>query len=132
MAGSECVIELHGSIHRNYCEKCRKFFSLDYIMDSAEKVPVCDTCGGIVKPDVVLYEESLSEEAIYNSIEAISKADTLIVGGTSLAVYPAAGLLHYFKGKHLILINKSSTPYDRAASLVIKDSIGKVLKSILD
>lgn len=131
-AGSQNVTELHGSVHRNYCENCRKFFSLSYIMESAGTIPQCDVCGGVVKPDVVLYEEALSEEAIYNSVNTVSKADTLIAGGTSLAVYPAAGLLRYFKGKNLIIINKSSTPYDHSAALVINDSLGKVLKSVLD
>ena len=130
MAGSKNVYELHGSIHRNYCMKCNKFFDLNYIISSKTIVPICNSCGGIVKPDVVLYEESLDMAVLESSIKAISIADTLIVGGTSLVVYPAANLIKYFNGKNLILINKSSTPYDDQANLVIHDSIGKVLSNV--
>ena len=129
-AGSKTVYELHGSAARNYCMDCRKAFDMDYIMDPAHcdgYVPKCDKCGGIVKPDVVLYEEALDESQIMGAVNAISQADTLIVGGTSLVVYPAAGLIRYFNGKNLVLINKSSTQYDSIANLVISDSIGKVL-----
>lgn len=129
-AGSKTVYELHGSAARNYCMDCRKAFDMDYIMDPANcdgYVPKCDKCGGIVKPDVVLYEEALDESQIMGAVNAISQADTLIVGGTSLVVYPAAGLIRYFNGKNLVLINKSSTQYDSIANLVISDSIGKVL-----
>ena len=129
-AGSKTVYELHGSAARNYCMDCRKAFDMDYIMDPANcdgYVPKCDKCGGIVKPDVVLYEEALDESQIMGAVNAISRADTLIVGGTSLVVYPAAGLIRYFNGKNLVLINKSSTQYDSIANLVISDSIGKVL-----
>lgn len=129
-AGSKTVYELHGSTARNYCMDCRKAFDMDYIMDPANcdgYVPKCDKCGGIVKPDVVLYEEALDESQIMGAVNAISQADTLIVGGTSLVVYPAAGLIRYFNGKNLVLINKSSTQYDSIANLVISDSIGKVL-----
>lgn len=129
-AGSRTVYELHGSAARNYCMDCRKAFDMDYIMDPANcdgYVPKCDKCGGIVKPDVVLYEEALDESQIMGAVNAISQADTLIVGGTSLVVYPAAGLIRYFNGKNLVLINKSSTQYDSIANLVISDSIGKVL-----
>lgn len=129
-AGSKTVYELHGSAARNYCMDCRKAFDMDYIMDPANcdgYVPKCDKCGGIVKPDVVLYEEALDESQIIGAVNAISQADTLIVGGTSLVVYPAAGLIRYFNGKNLVLINKSSTQYDSIANLVISDSIGKVL-----
>ena len=129
-AGSKTVYELHGSAARNYCMDCRKAFDMDYIMDPANcdgYVPKCDKCGGIVKPDVVLYEEALDESQIMGAVNAISQADTLIVGGTSLVVYPAAGLIRYFNGKNLVLINKSSTQYDGIANLVISDSIGKVL-----
>lgn len=129
-AGSKTVYELHGSAARNYCTDCRKAFDMDYIMDPANcdgYVPKCDKCGGIVKPDVVLYEEALDESQIMGAVNAISQADTLIVGGTSLVVYPAAGLIRYFNGKNLVLINKSSTQYDSIANLVISDSIGKVL-----
>lgn len=125
-AGSRRVYEVHGSIHRNYCMKCKKAFSLDDIM-AMEGVPRCDACGGIIKPDVVLYEESLDESAISGSITAIENADMLIVGGTSLNVYPAAGFVRYYHGDRLVLINKSETPYDKYANLLIHDSIGKVL-----
>ncbi|MBP2032281.1 NAD-dependent deacetylase [Clostridium algifaecis] len=130
LAGSKNVLELHGSIHRNHCTKCGKSFDLDYILNSPN-VPKCDHCGGIVKPDVVLYEESLNMDILNSSVEYIKNADTLIVGGTSLVVYPAAGLIDYFNGSHLVLINKASTQYDNKADIVIHDSIGKVLKSIL-
>ncbi|MBU3192341.1 NAD-dependent protein deacylase [Clostridium bowmanii] len=129
MAGSKNVYELHGSVHRNYCMKCNKFFNSSYIINSKSIIPRCDSCGGIVKPDVVLYEESLDMPILESSIKAISIADTLIVGGTSLVVYPAANLIKYFRGDNLILINKSSTPYDKQANLVIHDSIGKVLST---
>ena len=130
-AGSEKVYELHGSVLRNYCTKCHTFHDLDYIMDenNCEKgVPKCSVCGGVVKPDVVLYEEALDEDCITGAVEAIAAADTLIIGGTSLVVYPAAGLIRYFSGKHLVLINKSVTPYDGKADLVIHDAIGKVME----
>ncbi|MFD3158641.1 NAD-dependent protein deacylase [Haloimpatiens sp. FM7330] len=131
IAGSQNVLELHGSIHRNYCMKCGKAFNLDYVLSSKNVVPVCDECGGIVKPDVVLYEESLNMDVIEKSVQHIREADMLIVGGTSLVVYPAAGLVEYYKGNKLVLINKSSTPYDKNADLVINDSIGKVLNSAI-
>lgn len=124
-AGSKAVYELHGSVHRNYCMKCHKFFDFDYIY-SSDGVPRCE-CGGTIKPDVVLYEEGLDEETINGAVKHISNADTLIIGGTSLAVYPAAGLIRYFRGKHIVLINKSVTSMDKEADLVINDSIGKVL-----
>lgn len=129
-AGSKQVYELHGSVLRNYCERCGKFHDLDYIMDEANcdsGIPKCE-CGGIVKPDVVLYEEMLDDNCINGAVDAISKADTLIIGGTSLVVYPAAGLIRYFRGKNLVLINKSKTSYDDKADLVIYDAIGKVMK----
>ncbi len=125
-AGSENVFELHGSVKRNYCTHCGKFFDEDYVMDS-DGVPVCDVCGGVIKPDVVLYEEGLDPDVINGAVKAIQNADTLIVGGTSLVVYPAAGLIDYFRGKNLVLINKSSTPADNAANLVINDDIAKVI-----
>jgi NAD-dependent deacetylase len=128
MAGSKNVFELHGSISRNYCMKCHKFFDLDYVLNS-DDVPKCDECQGIIKPDVVLYQEALNQEVIEAAVDYISKADVLIVGGTSLTVYPAAGLISYYKGNKLILINKSYTPYDNRASLVLHDSIGEVLKN---
>ena len=129
MAGSKNVLELHGSIMKNTCMKCKKKFNLDYIINSID-VPKCDECGGIVKPDVVLYEESLDNDTVTKSIDYIKKADVLIVGGTSLVVYPAASLINYFKGSKLILINKSTTPYDNTADIIINDSIGKVLGTI--
>ena len=128
-AGSREVLELHGSVHRNYCTKCGKFFDLKYIVQS-EGVPHCDACGGIVKPDVVLYEEGLDGDIMRRTVEHISKADMLIIGGTSLAVYPAAGFIDYFKGRHLVIINMTPSPRDSYAQLVIADKIGEVLGSI--
>lgn len=125
-AGSKHVYELHGSVLRNYCVKCHAFYDEKFILES-KGVPTCTKCGGNVKPDVVLYEEGLDDNVIRGAIAAISKADTLIIGGTSLVVYPAAGLINYFRGKNLILINKSSTSADSNADLVIHDAIGKVL-----
>jgi len=130
MAGSKNVFELHGSIHRNYCVKCHEFYDVKFILES-NGVPTCTKCGGAVKPDVVLYEEGLDDTIIRGAVDAISKADTLIIGGTSLVVYPAAGLIDYFRGKNLVLINKSSTSADSKADLVINDSIGKVLSEAL-
>ena len=121
-------MELHGSIHRNYCQICGKKYSLDYILES-DGIPRCE-CGGIVKPDVVLYEEPLNNAVLSFAIDYIQNAETLIIGGTSLVVYPAAGLINYFNGKNLVLINKSETPYDDAASLVINDAIGETLSQI--
>ena len=129
-AGSRNVYELHGSVNRNYCEKCGKFYDLEYVMDEAnckDGVPYC-SCKGRIKPDVVLFGEMLDDATIEGAVKAISEADLLIVGGTSLAVYPAAGLINYYRGKELVLINKTETPYDNRASLVIYDSIGKVMK----
>lgn len=128
MAGSKNVIELHGSVQRNYCTKCGKFYPLSAITESAG-VPKC-SCGGTIKPDVVLYEESLKTEDIERAVSEISAADTLIIGGTSLVVYPAAGLVRYFKGKHLAVINKSEINANNA-ELVINDSIGKVMSKII-
>ena len=129
-AGSKKVYELHGSIHRNYCMRCSKFFSAEHIKNNTDPIPRCSECGGIIKPDVVLYEEGLDNNTVDNSISAISSADCLIIGGTSLAVYPAASLIHYFRGKHLILINKSATQYDSKADLAINEKIGEVLSAI--
>lgn len=126
-AGSRNVLELHGTVKDNYCIKCREYFDLNYVIESKTTVPKCNICGGDIKPNVVLYEEALDEGIIRSAIGYISKAEVLIVGGTSLAVYPAAGLINYFKGKHLVLINKSVTPFDHIADLVIKDKVGKVL-----
>lgn len=125
-AGSKNVFELHGSVLRNYCMDCNSFYDEKFILAS-EGIPTCPKCSGKVKPDVVLYEEGLDEATIQGSIAAISQADTLIIGGTSLIVYPAAGLINYFKGKNLILINKSTTSADSKADLVIHEAIGKVL-----
>ncbi|WP_455089559.1 NAD-dependent protein deacylase [Peptoanaerobacter stomatis] len=130
MAGSKNVLELHGTIHKNYCMKCNKNFDLDYIIKS-ENIPHCDVCGGIVRPDVVLYEESLDSDVLSESLHYISNADVLIIGGTSLIVYPAASLVNYFRGSKLVLINKSSTSQDNNADIVINDSIGKVLGDIV-
>ncbi len=130
MAGSKNVLELHGSVHRNYCMKCNKFFPLDYII-SSPSIPKCDNCGGIVKPDVVLYEEGLDMNILNKSVEYIINADVLIVGGTSFTVYPAAGLIGYYRGNKLILINKSETPYDHRALLTFNDSIGEVLRKVV-
>ncbi len=127
-AGSKNVIELHGSVHRNYCTRCHKFYDLDFVADS-EGIPVCE-CGGIIKPDVVLYEEGLNDQDIEDAIRYISEADTLIIGGTSLVVYPAAGLIRYFRGKNLVVINMSPTQTDSQADLLISDKIGKVLSQI--
>lgn len=128
-AGNRKVYELHGSIHRNYCVKCGKFFGPEMIRDSKEPVPVCN-CGGTVKPDVVLYEEGLDEDVLNGAVRAIATADMMIVAGTSLTVYPAAGLLRYFRGKYLVLINRDATSMDDACNLVIRDKVGKVLGSL--
>ena len=128
MAGSENVLELHGSVHRNYCMKCHKFYDFSY-MKHSEGIPRC-SCGEIIKPDVVLYEEGLDNHTIEESVKAISRAQVLIIGGTSLAVYPAAGLIDYFQGDHLVVINKSPTPRDRYADLLIQEPIGQVFSQI--
>ena len=128
-AGSKNVLELHGSVHRNYCMKCGKPFGAEYVAE-AKGVPLCDACGGMIKPDVVLYEEALDQKTLAASVEAISRAEVLIVGGTSLVVYPAAGLLDYFRGEKIVLLNKGATARDAGADLVIKDPIGEVLSQI--
>ena len=128
-AGSKLVFELHGSIHRNYCMKCGKFYPPEFIRDSKDPVPAC-SCGGRIKPDVVLYEEGLDNDVVSGAIHAIRTADMMIVAGTSLTVYPAAGLLRYFRGKHLVLINRDATPMDRECDLVIHDKVGEVLGSL--
>lgn len=127
-AGSKTVYELHGSVLRNYCAKCRKFHSAEFVKN-ATGIPLCD-CGGIVKPDVVLYEECLDDRTVNLAIHAIANADLLIVGGTSLTVYPAAGLLQYYRGNRLVLINRDETPYDSRADLVIHDSLGNIFSQI--
>ena len=134
-AGSQKVFELHGSIHRNYCMRCGKFFSAEDIQNSSgvphceDGVPHCG-CGGMIKPDVVLYNESLDGDTIEGAVNAIAEADMLVIGGTSLNVYPAAGFLDYFRGKHLVLINKSATPRDAEADLIFRDPIGQLLGSM--
>ena len=127
-AGSRRVLELHGSVHRNYCERCGKFHGLDFILHS-EGIPRCD-CGGTVKPDVVLYEEGLDQQTLSDAVRAISEADLLIIGGTSLNVYTAAGLINYYRGTRLVLINKSAVARDLAAGLVITEPIGEVLEQL--
>lgn len=128
MAGSKEVLELHGSIHRNYCQECGKFYDAAYVKQ-AEGIPRCE-CGGVIKPDVVLYEESLDNLTIQKSIRAISQADMLIIGGTSLVVYPAASFIDYFRGKYLVVINKSATSRDSQADFCIQEPIGEVLGKI--
>ena len=129
-ASSSLVYELHGNVHRNYCEKCNRLFGVKYILDSKE-IPVCDKCGGVIKPDVVLYEEPLNEDIITRTISAIMTCDVLVVVGTSLIVYPAAGFLRYFRGKYLIVINKTETPYDNMCDLVINEDVESVIKKII-
>ncbi len=127
-AGSKVVLELHGSVLRNYCERCGRFYGVEHIVTS-EGVPVCE-CGGSVKPDVVLYEEGLDQKTLTDAVRYISEADVLIVGGTSLAVYPAAGLLDYYRGDKLVLVNKTPTPRDSAANLVVQGSIGEIFSQL--
>ena len=132
-AGSKKVFELHGSVLRNYCMNCHKFFDENFILESknsADSLPHCDECGGLVKPDVVLYEEGLNDSTVNGAIDAISEADLLIIGGTSLVVYPAAGLIRYFRGKNIVLINKTQTSADSNADLVFHESLGKVFSEI--
>lgn len=129
VAGSKNVLELHGSIHRNFCERCGKFYGIQAVTESTG-IPVCD-CGGIIKPDVVLYEEGLNENTIDESVRYISSAEILIIGGTSLAVYPAAGLVTYFRGRHLVVINKTPTPMDSRADLLLSDKIGETLSEVV-
>ncbi|HIY20586.1 MAG TPA: NAD-dependent protein deacylase [Candidatus Flavonifractor merdigallinarum] len=128
-AGSVRVYELHGSIHRNHCMKCGQFYDLAFVME-AQGVPRCPVCGGLIKPDVVLYEEPLDQKTMMGALRAIQEADLLIIGGTSLAVYPAAGLIQYYEGKRLVLINKSPTPYDSQADLLIAAPIGALMERI--
>lgn len=128
-ANSKNVYELHGSIYRNYCMDCHKFYEASYVFESSD-IPKC-SCGGIVKPDVVLYEEGLDDEVIKRSIELISNAELLIIGGTSLTVYPAASFIHYFKGKYLVIINRDTTSMDNTANLVINDSLGNVFSKLI-
>ena len=127
-AGSKNVFELHGSVHRNYCTRCHKFYDAEYMLHSTG-VPHCE-CGGIIKPDVVLYEEGLNQRTLSGAVEAIERADMLIIGGTSLVVYPAANLVNYYSGRRLVLINRTATPQDENADLVLKGSIGEILNRI--
>lgn len=127
-AGSKVVYELHGSVYRNHCLKCHKFYDGKYVFES-KGIPKC-SCGGIIKPDVVLYEEALDEVVLNKAIKSIRESDMLIIAGTSLTVYPASGLINYFNGKYLVLINKDKTPYDHKANLVINESLGKVFENI--
>ena len=134
-AGSKNVLELHGSNHRQYCIQCGKTYDLDYIFDAKNcegGIPKCRDCSGLVRPEVVLYEEPLNKKVMDLAIATIASADCLIVGGTSLMVYPAAGLLRYFSGTHLVLINKTETSYDNRANLVIHESIGKILSQVIE
>lgn len=124
-AGSKKVYELHGSTLRNYCSRCKKFYGIDFIAN-ADDVPMCE-CGGVVKPDVVLYEEGLDDDVVEGAINAIANADTMIIAGTSLTVYPAAGMIRYFRGSNLILINRDATSMDNQADIVVHDSVGKIL-----
>lgn len=128
-AGSKIVYELHGTVHKNYCMSCGKFFDARYVK-AAEKIPYCDKCGGMIKPDVVLYEEGLDDKTVHGAVNAIANADTLIIAGTSLTVYPAAGMVRYFSGNSLVLINRDPTPMDNAADLVIHSKVGEVLSKI--
>ena len=128
-AGSKNVLELHGSVHRNYCRRCRKAFDAQY-MKNAIDIPLCDACGSVIKPDVVLYEESLNGDTIEAAVAALQRADLLIIGGTSLAVYPAAGLIQYFRGGRIVLLNRDQTPYDYRADLCIREPIGQVLGQV--
>ncbi len=130
LAGSKRVLELHGSVHRNYCRKCGKGFDAEYVRDYPGKVPLCDACSGTIKPDVVLYEEGLDQQTLEDAVFYISHADLLIIGGTSLAVYPAAGLIDYYRGNKLVLINKSTTPMDARADLLIQAGLGDVFGQI--
>ena len=131
IAGSRNVLELHGSVHRNYCTNCSKFFNLEEFLNLPGNIPHCDICDGVVKPDVVLYEEPLDNSVVNQTVNALNHADLLIIGGTSLVVYPASGFIDYFNGDSIVLINKSSTSYDSKASIVINDSIGKVLSKLI-
>ncbi|MCY1712767.1 NAD-dependent protein deacylase [Caproiciproducens galactitolivorans] len=128
MAGSKTVYELHGSVHRNYCQRCHALYDAQFMLQS-KGIPTC-TCGGTIKPDVVLYEEGLNQRTLYGAVEAIEKADMLIIGGTSLAVYPAASLIDYYRGDRLVLINRDATPQDGNADLLIQGSIGEILSQV--
>ena len=128
-AGSRKVLELHGSVHRNFCQKCGALYDAEFILGT-EGIPLCESCSGKIKPDVVLYEESLNMDVMKEAISRISQAEILIIGGTSLAVYPAAGLIDYYGGEKLVLINRDATPMDRRADLLIQGNIGEILGRI--
>lgn len=130
LAGSKKVLELHGSVHRNYCERCHELYDAEYMLHSTG-VPACEKCGGGIKPDVVLYEEGLDNQTMQEAVYYISNADMLIIGGTSLAVYPAAGLIDYYQGNKLVLVNKTATPRDGIANLVLQESIGELFAKII-
>ena len=130
LAGSKRVLELHGSVHRNYCRKCGKGFDAEYVRDCPGKVPLCDACGGTIKPDVVLYEEGLNEDTLYKAVRYIAEADVLIIAGTSLAVYPAAGLVNYYRGHKLVVINKTPLGDKTRADLVITGAVGETLAQV--
>ena len=130
MAGSKRVLELHGSIHHNACTKCHHKFSLQEMLANRPNLPICPLCGGLMKPDVVLYGEALHQKVMEEAVQAIASANTLLIGGTSLVVYPAAGLIQYFRGRNLVLINKAVTNYDKRADLIIHEPIGEVLGSL--
>lgn len=131
MAGSKVVYELHGSVHRNYCTQCGERYDMQYVLDASGE-PICRKCQGKVRPDVVLYEEGLDSKVVNEAVAAIAGADTLIIGGTSLVVYPAAGLIHYFHGKHLVLINQSATPADSRVDLLIREDIAEVMRKTME
>lgn len=131
-AGSRAVFELHGSVHRNHCMGCGRFYSLEAVTGAADRVPCCGDCGSIIKPDVVLYEEELDHDVLVGSVAAIAAADLLIIGGTSLTVQPAASLVTYFNGRHTVLLNGEPTPYDHRADLIITDRIGEVMNRVLE
>ncbi|SET87981.1 NAD-dependent protein deacylase [Paenibacillus sp. NFR01] len=130
LAGSRAVLELHGSVHRNHCMDCGRFYGLEFVLQSADRVPRCSDCGGIVKPDVVLYEEELDHDTLVGAVAAIAGADLLLIGGTSLTVQPAASLVTYFRGKHCVLLNAEPTPYDHRADLRIKGRIGEAMAAV--
>lgn len=130
-AGSKNVLELHGSVQRNYCMKCKKFFDLDFIIKHEDDIPLCDKCGGIVKPDVVLYQEGLNNDILAKGEKYIVEADVFIIGGTSLQVFPSASLINYYNGNKMILINKTPTKFDGIANFIIPESIGKVLHALI-
>ena len=131
-AGSRNVIELHGTVHRYHCSRCGRDFPMDAVKARKGKIPVCEKCGGNIRPEVVLYEEALNEATVNSALHAIANAELLIIGGTSLAVYPAAGFLRYFGGEHIVLINRDETPYDGSAEFIFRDKIGEVMRAVME